>query len=331
MLIAFKHIKPSNYDRKKQKFIMQSTKQPLSYATGLVSVLIPVFNRVDFIEKTLASVYSQTYTDIEIVVVDDGSTDGSYEILERHNQQNKIKLFVHNGHANKGQSASLNLALFHASGEFVAILDSDDIFMPDKLTAQVDYLNKNKEIGLVYGQGEAIDADDKHLYYIDAKFDKDPNDPNEILLDCYFLLPQNSLVRHKCYEKAGKFNEQYRAAQDHDMLIRIAEITNIGAIPDRVFQYRRHENSISQKGLYKRWKTGFVILRNARKRYNYKLSTILGRKAVLHFRMFQVYMSKNSKSLYKAISHLLLAFIYHPSRGIKTAWKYVFRGKDILS
>ena len=190
--------------------------------TTLVSVLVPAFNRAAYIRETVESVLLQDYPRVELIVVDDGSTDGTYEILEEYEEKAELKLLTHPGRENRGQSAALNRALDDASGELIAILDSDDIFLPGKLRAQVDYLHEHPEVGLVYGMGEAVDESGHWLYNIHSPDHTEPNDPNAVLLDCYFSLPVNSLVRRSVYDQVGGFEEEFRAAQDHDMLIRIA-------------------------------------------------------------------------------------------------------------
>lgn len=287
------------------------------YEPGLVSVLIPVYNRAEFILQTLNSVYQQTYKNYEIIVVDDGSSDGSYEILIEEYEAQRIKLFVHENNTNKGQAASLNVALSCAKGEYIAVLDSDDMFEKTKLEAQVGFLESNQHIGIVYGRGEAIDESNNFVYDIPGKFDVDPSDPNEVLLDCYFHLPLNSLVRHSVYDITGGFNETYRAAQDHDMLIRLAEHANIAKIDEYVFKYRRHENQISSKGLHARWSNGFKILKAAEKRYPYKKRTIRKRKALLHYRMYQVHSAPGAhENKVRALFHLVFAGLLDPKRGI---------------
>lgn len=97
----------------------------------LITVIIPAFNRAPYIEEALSSVFMQAYPDIEVLVVDDGSTDGTYEILEKYHARRLIRLLTHPGRANRGQSTALNLGLREAKGELVAILDSDDMFAPN--------------------------------------------------------------------------------------------------------------------------------------------------------------------------------------------------------
>src|SRR5690554_2346492 len=164
-----------------------------------VSVLIPAFNRAEFIKETVNSVLNQEYPNVELIVVDDGSTDGTFEILSEYAGQGKLKLLTHPGRENKGQSAALNLALDAASGEFVAILDSDDLFLPGKLSAQVEYLHNHPDVGLVYGMGEGIDGSGHWLYDILSPDHVEPGDANAVLLDCYFHLPVNSLVRRSVF------------------------------------------------------------------------------------------------------------------------------------
>tara|TARA_R110000850_G_scaffold102658_1_gene212013 strand:- start:5331 stop:6224 length:894 start_codon:yes stop_codon:yes gene_type:complete len=290
----------------------------------LVSVLLPAFNRADYIRETVESVLLQDYPQVELIVVDDGSSDGTYEILLEYQREGKLKLLTHPGRANRGQSAALNLGLEHVSGEFIAILDSDDVFLPGKLHAQVDYLKAHPEVGLVYGMGEAVDAEGRWLYDILAANHIEPNDPNTVLLDCYFSLPVNALVRRSVYDQVGGFEEAFRAAQDHDMLIRIAEKTRLAFIPVKVFQYRRHGDSISNKGQRKRWENGFEILRRAEGRYSYQKSTIRKRRALLNYRMAQVCWRENKNV--SALGLLLRAGALDPVRAVK-----VLSGKEKAS
>lgn len=287
----------------------------MSSEAPLVSVLIPAFNRVDLIEQTIQSVWRQTHAPVELLVVDDGSTDGTYETLQHLSQRGELNLLIHEGHVNKGQSAALNLALQHATGRYIAILDSDDMFLPQKLEKQVHYLETHPDVGLVYGLGEAIDGSGNWLYDLLSTDHIETNDPNAVLLDCYFLLPQNALVRKSVFDQAGLFEESFRAAQDHDMLIRLAELTRFGFLPDKLFQYRRHDGSISVNAAERRWRTGFTILQRAARRYPYRKSTLRRRKAVLNFRLGQVFWQQGSS--FKAVPYLLKSGLLDPPRALR--------------
>lgn len=280
----------------------------------LVSVIIPSFNRSEFIQDALESVFSQSYENVETLVVEDGSSDDSYETLKAYEEKGLIRLLTHEGMLNRGQSASINLGLAHAKGKYIAILDSDDMFAGEKLLDQVSFLRKHPDIGMVYGQGYAVDARGDFLYKIPKDGHEEPGDPNRLLLDCYMALPGGSLVRKSTIHKVGLFEESFRAGQDHDMALRIMEATRVGYLPKLAFYYRKHGDSISAKGLERRWKTGMEILRRAAERYPYKKSTLRKRKAVLHFRLGQTYWRESCKL--KAIRHVLMAGLLDPVRAV---------------
>jgi len=278
-----------------------------------VSVIIPAYNRVDYIDQTIMSVLEQTYSNVELIVVDDGSTDGTYEKIKSYGD--RLTLLTHKSHENRGQSAAINLGIAKAGGKYIAILDSDDYWELNKLEIQVGYLEKHPEVGLVYTNGYAVDASGENLYPIYTGSHVEYNEPDRVLLDCYILLPQNSLVRKSIYDQVEGFNESYRAAQDHDMLIRISEKTMFTYLPDALFYYRVHDDSISKKGQRVRWKNGFEILESAKKRYPYRSSTIRKRKALLNYRMGICCIAE--KRLMMSVWHMLTAFFLDPIRAIK--------------
>lgn len=283
----------------------------------LVSVVIPAYNRAAYIERTVNSVLDQTYPCVELIVTDDGSTDGTLEVLQRYADQGKLRLLRHEGGVNRGQSASLNLALDQARGEYISVLDSDDMFAPRKFEVMIGFLERHPEIGLVYSNGHAVDAEDNVLYEIHSPNHHEPNDPDALLLDCYFLLPQNAVVRREVFDRAGRFEETFRSAQDHDMAIRIAELTRLAYIRDYLFFYRRHSDSISSRRQDVRWRTGFEILRRARKRYPYRRSTVRKRLAVLHFRVGQDDLRRGH--WWSAVPRFVAAGFLDPLRSVRVA------------
>ncbi len=279
-----------------------------------VSILIPSYNRKKYIEHAINSALSQVADSKEIIVVDDGSTDGSYEILVQLAKQGCIKLYTHIDNSNKGQSASLNLALSKAKGEYICILDSDDYLANDKIESQLALLEQDSSIGMVYGKGQAVDEEGRPLFLTLPDDHYDDGDPNRILLDCFIAIPGGALIRKTVFDRVGGFDESYRASQDHDMAIRIYEATKVVYLPKIAFFYRKHDDAISQKGLERRWLTGFDILRRAEKRWNYKPETLRKRKAVLNYRMGQVYFSQKKIGL--SLISFMRSAIYDPRRAL---------------
>lgn len=280
---------------------------------NLVSVIIPCYNRERFIGATIDSVLGQTWSNVELIVVDDGCTDGSRKVLESYGP--RLTILEHPGRANKGQSAAINLGLRHSSGDYLAILDSDDLFAPDKIEKQVNFLERNPEFGLVYANCISIDENGAELHRMYHPGHQTPSRPEQVLEDCCYNVPSNSLFRRAVYEKVGLLDEKLRAAQDHDFAIRIAEVTRIGYIDECLWNYRRHGASISRTRTVERWRNGFKILDAARKRYPYPTTTVLRRKAVLHFRLGQCYLL--DKHYLKSIYHLLLAGLLDPLRSLR--------------
>ncbi len=280
----------------------------------IVSVIIPAYNRGRYIRQTVESVLNQTYTNIELIVVDDGSTDGTRDILEGYGD--RITLLDHEGRQNRGQSASINLGLDRIRGKYLAILDSDDYWEPNKIEIQAGYLQRYQEVGLVYGNGTAVSGKGEFMYNIYTPMHREESKPEKVLLDCYFSLPSNALIRTSLLKKAGYFDETLRAGQDHDMAIRIAEVARLAYIDKPLFHYRRHDESISKsnKGAVSRWNNGFVILEKARKRYPYPPAVIRKRKAVLYFRLFQCAWENSSGT--RALRNLFMAGLNDPTRAL---------------
>lgn len=179
-----------------------------------VSVVIPTYNRAKYICEAIDSVLAQTYKDHEIIVIDDGSTDNTKELLNKY--ETKIKYIYQE---NKGISAARNAGIKVAKGEYIAFLDSDDLWLSEKLKVQVKALEENKEIGLVYSSMSRIDSSGKFWGMCPST----PAGDN-----CYDLLISEShyptptiLVRKECFEKAGLFDETMKGIEDLDWCYRI--------------------------------------------------------------------------------------------------------------
>ena len=119
----------------------------------LVSSIVIFLNAEKFIEEAIESIFAQTYNNWELLLVDDGSTDDSTQIALRYAERypTRVRYLEHPGHQNCGMGASRNLGVRHAKGEYIALLDSDDVWLPHKLQQQVAILDSHTEAGMVYG------------------------------------------------------------------------------------------------------------------------------------------------------------------------------------
>ena len=284
---------------------------------GQVSVVIPAFNRKDYIRQTVDSVLNQTHKALELIVVDDGSTDGTLDILKEYGE--RITLLQHPNGENRGQASALNLGLQHLQGEYIAILDSDDYWSLNYIETMLPFLDKNPECGMAYSNGYAVDETGKVLYDLIKEGHQERNQAGDILLDCYLCLPGESLVRRSVYERVGGFDVSLRAGQDHDMCIRLAENCQLAFNNKPLFHYRKHADTISAKGLTMRWRNGFIILKNALKRADYPDKVVKKRKAVLNYRLAQAL--KSEHALLPAIYHFMLAGLLDPARALRVITK----------
>lgn len=205
-----------------------------------VSVIIPVFNREAFIGRAVESLLAQTFRDYEIIVVDDGSTDGTQHVLNSFGD--KLKVF---SQSNRGPYTARNLGLQHARGEYIAFLDSDDTWLPERLTEQVPLLSSDPGLGLVFGDGQIIHGRGRKLRTFFKYYNKPVRGWVFPQLICANFIPQSSvLVRRKCFEELGPFLEIPLAADYHKWL-QIALCYRIEFVNEIIFTYTLHEDNIS--------------------------------------------------------------------------------------
>jgi glycosyltransferase involved in cell wall biosynthesis len=205
-----------------------------------VSVIIPVYNRAALVGRAVESVLAQRYHDFEIIVVDDGSTDGTRACLAEYGS--KLNVISQD---NQGPYAARNAALRRATGEYVAFLDSDDVWEPGRLEAQVPVLNDDLSVALVYGNGRIVD-DRKGTSR--GTFFEIGNTPRRGRVFAELLrgnfIPQSSvLMRRKCFDETGAFWELPLSA-DHHKWLQVARQHAIDYVDEVVFTYHLHGGNI---------------------------------------------------------------------------------------
>jgi len=186
-----------------------------------VSVTIPVYNAERFISETIESVISQTYTDWEIVAVDDGSKDGSLEILRAFEKRlpEKIRVF---SKKNSGVALARNTGIEGSKGEYIALLDHDDLWMPGKLERQVKLLDSNKEIGLVYSDAYLFRERESRTRTAFSTLKPFRGRVFDKLLWENFIVVSTAVIRREAFNKVGMFDPKYRICEDYDLFLRVA-------------------------------------------------------------------------------------------------------------
>jgi GT2 family glycosyltransferase len=213
-----------------------------SHVAGRCSVIIPTYNRAELLPHTIESVLAQTYSDVEIIVVDDGSTDGTRAALLPYSS--RITYIYQD---NRGRSAARNVGIEHAQGQYLAFLDSDDLFLPIKLKCQVAYLQKHPEVDLVYGDGYVMD--EAGVLSSLGRFLTRTDGADRLaflrrLLRSNLFPPNTALVRRSALDSARPFDEAMGALEDWDLWIRLALRGCTLQFDDRkVAIYRRHSGN----------------------------------------------------------------------------------------
>lgn len=185
-----------------------------------VSVVIPTYNRSHLIARAIQSVLDQTYQDLEIIIVDDGSTDSTEEIVKSFKNDNIIYI-QHN--INKGPSAARNTGIKASKGEYIAFQDSDDEWLPEKLEKQIDvFCNSPLEVGVVYTSIIRIENDKKIYIPRDCFTLKEGKIHDELLKENFVGTPA-VLIKKECFEKTKYFDENLPALEDWELWIEISK------------------------------------------------------------------------------------------------------------
>lgn len=274
-----------------------------------VSVVIPAYNAAQYICETIDSVLSQTYKDYEIIVVDDGSTDNTKEILQPH--MGKIRyMYKENG----GPASARNVGIKNAQGEYIAFLDSDDLWLPEKLEKQVRYFEEYPEVGLVFT--DCIRFNEKGS-------EERHNLKKGLISDDMFvniwwenLIPNLTvMVRKSCFEKVGVFDEskQIVSVEDREMWLRIAREYRVGYLEEALAKYRIRQNGLMRSNIDRSRTAGRIIID---KYWKYVERRGYSRK-LLHRRLYEFYFDYGFCHFYvgnlqDARKPLLRALKYNP-------------------
>jgi glycosyltransferase involved in cell wall biosynthesis len=209
-----------------------------------VTVVIPVFNGQRFIGEAIRSVLAQTFHDVEIIVVDDGSTDGTASVVRRF-----IPAVSYYRQENSGAGVARNLGVSAARGEWIAFLDADDLWYPSKLTVQFDHVHKYPEAEFVYSDLDAVDEQGNVVAHglLRTELERRKKNPRSSLIrlvfgDRPFPRPSTVLLGRRVFLNAGGFNPNFRRSnhEDFDLFARIARIGAVHFIPESLAQYRLH-------------------------------------------------------------------------------------------
>lgn len=230
-------------------------------ASPRVSVITPTFNRADFIGTAIQSVMDQDYTDFELLIVDDGSTDDTGDRLQPWLKDDRVHCIQQ---VNQGQSHARNRALEAARGEFICFLDSDNAWVPGKLAMQVAFLDEHPQVDVIYGDNVLINEAGKetsrdnmkrHSGFIAFQMLKD---------NCVAM--NTTMARRRCFDEMGGMSGKRRVADDYDLWLRFSARYRFHYMPEYLAYYRVMEQQISSDKTA-RFETNEAIIRDFREQF----------------------------------------------------------------
>ena len=274
-----------------------------------VSIIIPAYNAESTIKCTIRSVHKQTYRDYELIIIDDGSTDRTVEIV-REIADDRLKLF---SYKNAGLPTARNRGIQQATGEYIAFLDADDLWTRDKLEKQVAVLETNPEVGVVYSQTYCIDSQSNFLYYCNPVcFAGDVL--KELFLTNFLHNGSNPLIRQQAIATVGKFDSSLNSSEDWDYYLRLAALYPFAVVPKYQVLYRQTENNMSSN-VARVKQASYTVLERAYQKHpqlqRYRRQSL----SILHLYCAELYL-RNSKykaqDKSKAFTNILLSIRLYP-------------------
>jgi len=223
----------------------------------MISVVIPTHNRADLLERAVKSVLNQTYKEFEIIVVSDGSSDNTDEVVERlKDNDERIKYISY--HPGKGGNVARNTGIEEANYDYIAFLDDDDEWLPEKLQKQIDLMYHDEKIGLVYTGAHIIYVNEKVEYNSISREAGDLS--RRIMINNCIGTTSTVLLRKSVLQKSGKFDVELSALQDFDLWIRVCQHTNVGVVSEPMINYYNYLGKKQVSAVTKKYIDAFTYI-----------------------------------------------------------------------
>lgn len=240
--------------------------------TPLISVLMPVFNAERYIEGSIESILQQTFHNFELIIVDDCSTDKSWEIIQKYARNDKRVKILKNKQ-NLGLSRTLNGGIHIARGKYIARMDADDWSYPDRLEKQYKFMEEHSEIGISGGSREVYDKHMKKMISVYRYKLTDSEIRKDIFLRSPFCHPA-IVCRADILKKAGGYSELLGKSEDYDFYFKMGLLCEFGNLPDVLIKYRRCNSSATFENCNRQDLTTLYVRTKAVFEYGYKMRAI---------------------------------------------------------
>lgn len=203
-----------------------------------VSIVLPTYNQAHYLPEALNSVFAQTYRDVELLVVNDGSTDATAAVLADYQQRHEFTVIMQE---NQGLPCALNAGFAQTYGDYLTWISSDNVMLPEMLSALVEALDKDPSFGLVYADRYLMNEEGRDL----GRFNTSDYDPYLLLhanlVHCCFL------YRRECMERVGGYDPEFIYGEDWEYWIRISRYYRMKHVPQALYRYRLHGTSMTSE------------------------------------------------------------------------------------
>lgn len=264
----------------------------------LVSIITPVYNCQDFIEETIKTVLSQDYDNLEYIVVNDGSTDNTYEILCKYDKHIKII-----NQKNEGQPSALNNGWAMSSGDYIGYLSADDTLEPNAISSLVETLENNPNSILSYGDWGLINSNSKPIRNISGKDYSKFDLKNKLIC----VVGPGSIFKREIFISYGGWNTEFKRVPDFEFFYRICESGDFIRVKKKLANFRIHSNSYSSARISRKLSDEIILLvRNSNTNDKfYKL-----RLASAYLISFKWHLQSNRP--FVAVNRIFLSVFYYP-------------------
>lgn len=206
---------------------------------SVISVILPVYNCSDFVSNSVNSILNQTFEDFELLIIDDASTDNTYEIVGALDDP---RIRIIKKPENTGYTNSLNMGIEMANGKYIARMDGDDFSYPQRFQKQIQFFNSNPD---------AIVCGTNYKFMNSHEVNNHPSSPEEVrvhlLAGCYVAHPTVMFKKEVLLKNNLRYNPEFEPAEDYNLWVEMSRYGQIGNIPEVLLDYRTHINQVSQK------------------------------------------------------------------------------------
>lgn len=288
-------------------------------AAPQVSVIIATYNMAQFLGEAIESVLQQTVRDLEVIVVDDGSTDATGEVMARYSSDPRVR---YHRQSNAGQTRAKNAGIALAKGRLIAFCDADDLWTPTKLERQLPLFDAEGKVAVVYGKNRRISLSGEPMG-AESEGDFRSGKVTEALFQYNFISFGTAVVRRSCLDEFGGFNEVYRMGIDWDLWLRISTRYEIAFLDEVVYLYRVWPGQMSNnwRGRYEH---AFRIMQSFLEKYPNAVDRRIVQRAYAHSYTERARLRATIDAQYReAFGDAFTALRYAPT--FLPAWKIFLR------